>query len=164
MMGNNDFYKYIIRKKDTFEISNGKEKFGTYNNLADALYERDRLVAVNWDWDKSMELPETTNKYLHMELPPFVKQSSFITKDKECWVVRNKGREQTYRGTYYSLEEAMEKAQEYDATVSHKKEAYRVQKVIDGRTRYFGRFRTYEEAERKVKELKDGEWNVNITQ
>ena len=46
------FYKYIIKVGDHYQIMKGNEKFGTYNRLADALYERDRLIAVDWDWDK----------------------------------------------------------------------------------------------------------------
>lgn len=160
-MSYKSFYRHIVQKGDSYEIQRKGEKYGTYSTLADALYERDRLIAVDWDWDKSMELPETINGYKHIRLPPFNHKSTYISKDNECWVVRNKGKEQKYRGTYYSEKEAKEVARIYNGTISHKKEAYRVQKRINGRTKYFGRFNSYEEAEQKVKELQRRDWNVN---
>lgn len=164
MMSYKSFYRHIVQKGDSYEIQRKGEKYGTYSTLADALYERDRLMAVDWDWDKSMELPETINGYKHIDLPPFNHKVSYISKDKECWVVRNKGKDQRYRGTYYSEEEAIKVARIYNGTISHKKEAYRVQKRIDGRTKYFGRFNTLEEAEQKVKELERRDWNANTTE
>ena len=155
------FYRHIVKVGNSYAIQRKGEKYGTYSTLADALYERDRLMAVDWDWDKSMELPETINGYIHIDLPPFEHKSSYITEDKECWVVRNKGKHQKYRGTYYTEEEAVNVARIYNGTISHKKKAYRVQKRINGRTRYFGRFKTYEEAESKVKELERSDWNAN---
>lgn len=157
-MAYESFYRYIIEENGSYCIKKGNEKYGTYSTIEDALYERDRLIAVDWDWDKSMELPETVNGYIHIDLPPFEHKSTFITKDNECWVVRNKGKEQKYRGTYRTEEEAKQVAKIYNANISHKKEAYRVQKRINGRTKYFGRFKTLEEAENRVKELKECGW------
>ncbi len=162
-MSYKSFYRHIVQNGNSYEIQRKGEKYGTYSTLADALYERDRLMGVDWDWDKSMELPETVNDYENIDLPPFEHKSTFISKDNECWVVRNKGREQQYRGTYYSEEEAVEVAKIYNGTITHKKEAYRVQRRINGRTKYFGRFKTYKEAEERVKELMECDWDANNT-
>lgn len=163
MMSYKSFYRHIVKNKNSYEIQRKGEKYGTYSTLADALYERDRLMAVDWDWDKSMELPETMNGYIHIDLPPFGHESTYISKDNECWVVRNRGKVQRYRGTYQTEEEAIRVARIYNGTISHKSEAYRVQKRINGRTRYFGRFKTYEDAEKRVKELEECDWNANLT-
>ena len=141
-----------------YRIQKDGEIYGAYKRLEDALYERDRLIAVDWDWDLSLELPETPNNYIHIDLPPFNHQPTHITVDKECWVVRSRGKSQRYYGRYSSEEEAMKVARIYDAKVSHKNKAYRVQRRIDGRTQYFGRYKTLEEAEERVKQLEKNEW------
>jgi len=163
-MAYESFYRYISKKgENLFEIHNGKESFGTYRRLADALYERDRLVAVDWDIDKYVEMPDTINGYIHIELPPFEKNPTYISEDKEYWEVRNR-KTQKHRGNYSTLEEAQRVARIYNGIICHKKPAYRVQKRINGRTKYFGRFKTYEEAEQRVKELMESDWDVNTTQ
>lgn len=152
------FYRYIYERNGSYEIIKDNEKYGTYNTLADALYERDRLEAVDWDWDLSMELPETINGYIHIQLPPYNHKGSNITYDKEHWVVRGKGRRAKYYGTYYTEEEAKKVALIYNAKISHRNSAYRVQRRVDGKTTYFGRYKTYEEAEERVKELEKNGW------
>ena len=157
-MSYKNFYKHIVEVDGHYRIIKDGEDYGRYSTLADALYERDRLIAVDWNWDLAMDLPETENIYNHIKLPPFDFQPTNITIDNECWVVRGKGKTQTYYGRYPTMDEAMMVARIYDANVSHKNKKYRVQKRIDGRTRYFGRYATYEEAEKRVKELERNGW------
>ena len=152
------FYRYIVKSDGKYHIIKDNERYGTYNTVEDALYERDRLMAVDWDWDKSMELAETNNNYYAIRLPPFDHQSTNITFDAECWVVREKGKNQRYRGTYSTFEEAREVAWIYNANISHKNSAYRVQRRINGKTVYFGRYKTYDEAKQRVKELERNGW------
>lgn len=157
-MSYKSFYRYIAKSDGKYHIVKDNERWGTYNRLEDALYERDRLMSVDWDWDKSMELAETNNNYYLIELPPFDHQSTHITFDSECWVVRDSGKNQKYRGRYSSEKEAKRVALIYGAKVSHKNSAYRVQRRINGKTVYFGRYKTYKEAERRVKELERNGW------
>ena len=158
-MNYSSFYRFIKKENDKYRIMYKGEDYGSYDNLAEALYDRDRLINVGWDWDKFCEMEETINGYIHIQLPPFNHEPSYITEDKECWVVRNKGKDQKYCGTYYSEEEAKEVAKIYDANIAHKKKWYRIQRRIKGKTKYFGRFRTYEEAQRRVEELEECDWN-----
>ena len=157
------FYKYIIKVGDHYQIIKGNEKFGTYNRLADALYERDRFIAVDWDWDKYVELADTINGYIHIDLPPFNHQPSYIWETKEYWMVRGKGAEQRYYGSYQSLDEAKKVALIYNANITHQPRKFSVRKRIDGKTRFFGYYRTREEAEERVKELMESDWNANTT-
>ena len=159
-MSYESFYRYIVFKDGLYYIIKNNENYGSYTTLEDALYERDRLIQVDWNWDLSVELAETNNAYYGIELPPFNHNPRYITYNKESWVVRGKGKEQKYRGVYYSLEEAERVALIYDANVCHRKPSYEVSKRIDGRTRYFGRFKTLEEAEKRVKELEKKEWKL----
>lgn len=162
-MSYESFYRYIFKTNGNYRIIRKGEDFGTYSKVEDALYERDRLMAVDWDWDRYMELPETINGYIHITLPPFDREFSFISEDRECWVVRDSGKEQRYRGTYFSEEEANKVARIYNSRVSHKRKAYRVQRRIKGRTKYFGRYKTYEEAQRRVEELEMCDWNADTS-
>ena len=157
-MSYRSFYRYIYEKKNRYVIRKGDEEFGRFTRLADALYERDRLMAVDWDWDKLSEMPETPNNYLHIKLPPFNHKGQYITHDKEHWVVRGYGRRQRHYGTYFSKEEAELVAKIYYANVAHRNEAYRVQKRVNGKTTYFGRYKTREEAEERVRELEENGW------
>lgn len=153
------FYRYIDKTGDTYSIRKNNERFGTYNTLADALYERDRLIAVDWDWDALMELPETNNNYIHIDLPPFHHdEPTYISVEKEYWMVRGKGRRQKYFGKYGSLEEAKKVAMIYNANISHKSKRYVVKKTINGKKKYFGSFLDYEDAEKLVEELKANNW------
>lgn len=152
------FYRYIVKHKNSYQIIKDNEKYGSFLRLEDALYERDRLIAVDWNWDLYMELAETPNNYYGIELPPFNHEPSHITVDNECWVVRDKGKNQKYRGRYSSFDEAKTVARIYNANISHKKKAYRVQRRLNGKTKYFGRYKSLEDAERRVKELESNGW------
>lgn len=159
---NDDFYRYIHKRTEcTFEIMKNNEKYGSYRKMTDALYERDRLMSVDWDWDLYMELEETDNKYLNMKLPPYNHNPSHITYDREHWVVRGKGVSQKYYGTYYSRDEAEEIASLYNANISHRKPQYRIQKRIDGEVVFFGRYKTYADAKRMVEKLEENGWDMN---
>lgn len=159
-MSYDSFYRYIVKKNDKYWIVKDNEWFMDCETLAEALYERDRLEATGWEWDNYVQLPDTINGYIHIDLPPFTKQSSHINRDRECWVVRGHGKSQKYYGTYYTREEAEKVARIYDANISHKRSYYRIQKRINGRTKYFGRFSTYEEAEERVKLLEKNDWEM----
>lgn len=154
------FYRFIHKFEGKYDIIKDNEKYGRYNSLEDALYERDRLIAVDWDWDKSLELPEYPNNYIHIDLPPFVHQPNYISVDAEHWVVRDKGKSQKYRGRFDNLEDAKKMALIYNANISHRTKGYRVQRRINGRTRYFGRYQTLEEAEERVRELEKQGWGM----
>ena len=152
------FYRYIYEEKGKYYIRKDNELYLICNTLADALYERDRFENVDWDWDKYVLLEDTMNGYIHISLPPFNKKSDHITLDRECWVVRGHGKRQKYYGTYYTRKEAEKVARIYDANITHKRMAYRIQKRINGTTKYFGRFSSYEDALKRVKELEENDW------
>lgn len=155
------FYRHIYQEVDGngFTIKKNNEKYGTYNTLADALYERDRLIRVDWDVDKWCELPDTINGYIHIDLPPFEHtNASYIALDKEHWEVRGKGSGYRYYGTYYDEDEAKYVAMVYDGRIVHYTDKYRVQRKIDGKTVYFGKYNTIEEARARVEELNENGW------
>ena len=83
-----EFYRYIQYRKDYKErgdekysitipakyLEEGKklELINGYSNLEDALYERDFLVANNWNYDLLIDcIDDNQNPYYDMELPPF---------------------------------------------------------------------------------------------
>lgn len=127
--------------------------------IEEALYERDRFVNVNWDWDLYVLLQDTANGYIHIDLPPFDKEPSYITVESEYWRVRDKGAKQRYRGVYHSEEEAKRVANIYDANITYVPVRYRVNKKFNGKEKFFGRYKTWEEAEERVRELKQNNWS-----
>lgn len=154
-----NFYKFIFKSTQGYRVTKENEDYGTFPDLATALFERDRLESVDWDWEAYVHLPELNNPYIHIDLPPFSKRPSYISHERECWVVRDKGARQKHRGRYKTLDEAKKVALIYNANVSHKNEGFSVRRRINGKSTFFGRYRTWEEAEKRVKELEANNWS-----
>lgn len=147
------FYRYISYENGKYLIRKGNEHFGEFKTVEEALYERDRLIGCDWDWETYVQLPDTINGYIHIDLPPFEHNASYITHIKEYWTVISKGANPKYYGCYHSLDEAERVRRIYNGRLSHRKEVWRVRRKINGKIKHFGNFKTREEAEEKVKEL-----------
>lgn len=94
-----------------YRIIKNNEHYGVFNNLEDALFERDALESVAWDIDKLCELPHKENKYYSVELPSFEHIPQYIQiekrKNKIKWIiVKTLGAKRRRFGAYDSLEEA----------------------------------------------------------
>lgn len=62
----------ITIPKEFLENNKSLEKIGVYNNIEDALYERDFLMEHNWDYDLLVEtIDDTKNPYYDMDLPTY---------------------------------------------------------------------------------------------
>ena len=114
-----EFYRYIYKHPSGYRIIYNGEDYGFYDDLADALYDRDRLEQVDWDVDLWLEMVETPNFYKSMVLPSFRRTGSYIRHIPERW---------------------------------------RVEKRIDGKLIYFGSYSSREDAEKRVIELIDNNW------
>lgn len=152
------FYRYIYKYGKKYWIIKDNEWYTDCKTLEEALYERDRLILVNWDWDLYLQLAETVNGYIHISLPPFEHKPSYVVTVKEHWEVRGKGRKYRYYGTYQSEDEAKKVARIYNGRIIHYPLKYRVQRHIDGKNRSFGYYDTLEEAEDRVIELIKNGW------
>ena len=150
-----DFYKYIVKNHNGFSIVKNNENHGTYRRLSDALYERDRLVKANWCWDDALQLEETENFYERMTLPKFVHEYSYIYKTPQTFMVYKDGK---YMGKTNNKTDAYKYAESIGGKVKELNEVYRVQKCIDGKTRHFGQYKTYEEARKRRDELIEKGW------
>ena len=115
-----DFYKYIIKQDDFYRIRHDNEWFGTYNDVRDALHDRDMLMECDWDFTEMNSRDEKPNRYKDMELPP---SRRYIT------LVRQGNRE------YYNI-----------------------RKTIDGKSVFFGLFKTFKEAAERRDELEANGW------
>ena len=142
------FYKHIIKRGNSFEIKKGNEKFGTYSRLSDALYERDRLIKSNWDWDDYLQLEETDNYYEHMQLPPFFHDSSYIYKRPQLYVVVKDGED---CGKFNTKKSAYQYAELIGGEVEPRRIKYLIKKRLDGLLYEFGSYNSLEEA----KEVRD---------
>lgn len=114
-------FEYIYKESDGYSIKKDNEHYGYYQNLAEALFDRDRLIQCEWDWELFVQLPETPNGYIHIELPEFDRQKTYIKHIPERW---------------------------------------EIQKRIDGKLKYFGSYRSLEEAEKRRDELIDNGWQL----
>lgn len=155
----NNFYKYIQKRGDSYSIFktiDGKvERFGTYTKLTDALFERDRLVRADWDWDKMVLLEETPNHYEKMMLPRFNRDTMYIQFSPQKYKVYLK---REYRGTFKNKGDAEAYAEEIGGRVVNINTRYKVQKSINGETKYFGTYDTLEEAKKRRDELIENGW------
>ena len=147
------FYRYISSEDGKYRIRKNNELFVECKTLEEALYERDRLIGCDWDWETYVELPDTPNGYIHIDLPPFEHDANYITHVNEYWTVISKGANPKYYGCYQSLDEAEMVRKIYNGRLSHRKEVWKVRRRINGKIMNFGNFKTREEAEEKVKEL-----------
>lgn len=150
------FYHHIHKNGRLFEIVKGTELFGSYENVEDALYDRDRFIRVNWDWDLFVELVDTPNHYYQITLPPFDKQPKYVHRIREKWQVSDG---ENYHGTYYTEKEAKRVARIYNSNIQHKKEKWGVTRTVNGKKRWFGQYNTKEEALAKVEELNKNGWD-----
>lgn len=102
-----------------YKLHNGKYRilknntdYGVFDDLADALHERDLLEGVGWDLDLLCDLKTThPNKYKDMDLPPFDHIPRYIQIDTErekvrFAIVKLKGAKRRRYGRYNTLEEA----------------------------------------------------------
>ena len=107
MMPKQVSYQYIYATNKGYRIIKDNEHYGYYEDLADALYDRDRFIYSEWDFDVFVQLPDTPNPYKDIELPPFMNKSEYITHIPEKWRVQKKINDKVcYFGTYDSFEEA----------------------------------------------------------
>lgn len=114
-MSTGRFYRYIYQDYNGFRIIKNNESYGWYDNLPDALYDRDRLESCDWDIEEFVWLPEQENPYKHMDLPP---------KELDRWrqyiypcnngfrIMKRINNKQHYFGTYKTMDEAIRKRNE----------------------------------------------------
>ena len=152
------FYRYIRFMHGKYWIIKNNELYMDCETLAEALYERDRLIGVDWDWDRYVQLADTPNNYIHIDLPPFEHKPRYISRESEAWVVKHKGAESKYMGSYRTEEEAKRVALTYNARVWRKPLRFVVRRKINGKTIHYGKYKTLEEAEKRVEELEMNGW------
>ena len=104
------FYRYIYKRNNGYQIEYQHEHYGWYDDLATALYDRDRLEQVDWDMSVFVELPELpVNPYEHMRLPPFEKNGEHIVCIPAHYrIQRRVNGKMKYYGTFKTLDEARE--------------------------------------------------------
>ena len=110
-----NFYKYIYPVHNGWQIKKDGETFGWYEDIRDALFDRDRLVDCNWDIEEFVWLPERPNPYHNMRLPP-----KELDRPRQYVYARNSGfqiqkkinGEVKHFGMFKTLDEALKKRDE----------------------------------------------------
>lgn len=108
-LGDN-FYKYIYKVGKGYQIKKDNVNYGYYEDITDALYDRDDLVACNWDIEEWVWIQPHYNKYKHMILPPkeLKRWRQYIYWHGTGWRIQKKvnGVLRQY-GTFDNLEDAI---------------------------------------------------------
>lgn len=115
MSNEGKFYRYIYPHHNGYQISKDNESYGWYDNLPDALFDRDRLEACDWDIEEFVWLPEKENPYKHMKLPPreLDRWRQFIYPANNGFrIMKRINNKQHYFGTYKTLDEAIKRRDE----------------------------------------------------
>ena len=115
------FYRYIYERYNGYQIFKDNIHYGWYEDIRDALHDRDILEDCNWDLGEFVYI-ERENKYKHMTLPP-----------------RELDRQMQY-------------------VYRHNNGGFYIQKKIDGVLRYFGHYKTLNEALKRRDELIKNNW------
>lgn len=144
-----------MKQGKSYGIMKNNEKFGTYRKLSDALYERDQLIRANWDWDALTHLDETENFYEKMELPPFVHNYTYIYFKKGFYKVYKK---RQYMGKFDDYNTAIRFANSIGGRIVTVNERYYIYKSINGKKKFFGSFKTLEDAKKRRDELIENGW------
>lgn len=112
-----EFYKYIIKRDGKYVVIKDGLTFGTYDDITNALHDRDLLIEFDWDMGEVLSQDEKYNKYKEMELPAW---DRYITKqkmrDKTYYVVQKTiDGEQKRFGYFKTYNEAVERRDEMEA-------------------------------------------------
>lgn len=114
-MGVLDFYKYIQKRKNgSYIIKKHDGIYGTYDNVRDALHDRDLLVECDWDVSEMNARDEKPNKYYDMELPPSRRYITEKRQDKRVYYMIRKtiDGESVFFGQFKTFEEAAKRRDE----------------------------------------------------
>ena len=112
------FYRYIYKKNNGYVIEKNHVHYGWYEDLRDALHDRDLLEECDWDLGEWVYL-ERENKYKYMNLPPFdttiknIRQYVYKHDLSGRWYIRKRinGKDITF-GYFDKLEDAMKRRDE----------------------------------------------------
>lgn len=154
-MNDDNFYKYIYENGNSYEIIKDNESYGNYRKLTDALYERDRLIKSDWNWDDALQLEETENYYEKMKLPKFIHPKTYIHVVYDLYLVYV---DEDMKGRFRTMSDAFEFAKEVDGIVYKTNPRYRIQKTINGKQKSFGNYKTLEEAQKHRDKLIKRGW------
>lgn len=105
------FYRYIYEQDNGFRIIKDNEHYGWYDNIRDALHDRDMLESCDWDLGEFVYI-EKENKYKNMILPPkeLDRQMQYVYKANGGFRIQKKlNGELKHFGYFKTLKEALEK-------------------------------------------------------
>lgn len=107
-----DFYRYIYKVRNGYQIKKDGIHYGWYEDITDALYDRDSLEKCNWDIEEWVWLPERENKYKKMRLPPngLLRERQFIysTPSGKWRIQKQINGKKHYFGSFDTLDEAID--------------------------------------------------------
>ena len=104
----NKFYRYIYKEGKGYRISKDNVHFGYYEDIRDALHDRDNFEKCNWDLGEFVYM-DNPNPYLNMELPCMdcKHDNQYIYSNGTNYVIKKSiNGVKHYFGTFKSIDEA----------------------------------------------------------
>lgn len=109
------FYRYISKQGEGYQIRKNGIHYGYYDDIRDALFDRDTLEECDWDIEEWVWMPPKENPYQHIRLPPKEldtwRQYVYVG-GKGFWIQKSINGEVKYFGSYKTLDEALDKRDE----------------------------------------------------
>lgn len=152
-----DFYRYIYKNGEGYQIIKNNVDYGTYTNVRDALFDRDLLEQLDWDYEALLNYNvDVPNHYMHMKLPPFSHKSryiQFVPAEYRVYI----------QGELFASFKYKNDALDYiercgDGELRVKPEKFLLYKFIDGKKVHFGTFYDYMECINRRDELIEKDW------
>lgn len=108
------FYHYIYEKHGGYQIIKDNEYYGWYEDIRDALHDRDVLESCDWDLGEFVYI-ERENKYRNMILPPkeLDRQMQYVYRTNSGFRIQKKvNGELKHYGCFKTLKEALKRRDE----------------------------------------------------
>lgn len=109
-----NFYKYIYKDRNGYSIKKNNIHYGWYDNIRDALHDRDNLIKCEWDLGEWVYM-DNPNPYKSMRLPPYGlnRANQYVyNKDGKFVVKKRINGKYKYFGVYEKLDDALNRRDE----------------------------------------------------
>ena len=113
----NGFYRYIYPHHNGWRILKDNIHYGYYEDVADALLDRDNLEKCDWDLGEWVYIEPDYNPYKNMRLPPYYsnlkRARQYVYHNNGCFRIQKRinGVLKQF-GNYKTLKEALDKRDE----------------------------------------------------
>lgn len=153
-----DFYRYIFKYNTGYRILKNNNDYGSYKDVRDALYDRDLLEQLDWDYEALLNYDvNVDNPYYHMELPPFTHKAKHIATIPPVYRVYV---DNVLYASFKDKTHAQEYMDKYGGRLQIKPEKYLLYHYVDGKKKHYGTFYDYEKCIAYRDKLIENDWRL----